>query len=127
MKEVISKIKDIVNGMEYRSKINPEAVTLAKDNGIVILYGQSDDLMELEGAIDDEVYAYDGLNHEDDFDLGNFPEEVYTLMKDHKLELVWCPDEEKSWAFKVSPDSTFERFNIMEDGGVFSEGIILMK
>ena len=33
---------------------------IAKDSGLVIVYGASDDLMEFEGAIEDEIGCYDG-------------------------------------------------------------------
>ena len=43
-----------LNMLPYRSEAKKEIVEFAKENGIVIVYGASDDLMELDGAIYDE-------------------------------------------------------------------------
>lgn len=57
LKEFASKI----NGKQYgHLMFSKEETDLVKENGIVIVYGLSDDLMEIDGAIWDEVYAYRG-------------------------------------------------------------------
>lgn len=43
-----------LNGREYRNEITPLDIKEAKDSGLVIVYGASDDLMEFEGAISEE-------------------------------------------------------------------------
>ena len=37
-----------------------EEIGIAKENGFVIVYGESDDLIEFRGAIDDEGGCFDG-------------------------------------------------------------------
>lgn len=49
-----------LNMLPYRSEAKKEIVEFAKENGIVIVYGASDDLMELDGAIYDEFGCYEG-------------------------------------------------------------------
>jgi len=43
-----------LNGREYRNEVTPLDIKQAKDSGLVIVYGASDDLMEFEGAISEE-------------------------------------------------------------------------
>ena len=50
----------LINGREYRDEVTPEIIQNAKENNLVIVFGASDDLMELRGAIDDEIGCYDG-------------------------------------------------------------------
>ena len=44
-----------LNGRSYRSEITPEEERLAKENRLVVVFGASDDLVELRGAINDEL------------------------------------------------------------------------
>ena len=44
-----------LNGRSYRNEITPEEERLAKDNHLVVVFGASDDLVELRGAIHDEL------------------------------------------------------------------------
>lgn len=50
----------MLNGREYRNEITREEAAEAKAAGLVVVYGASDDLMEFEGAIRDELGCYDG-------------------------------------------------------------------
>lgn len=45
---------------EYGEETTPEIEKVAKDAGLVIVFGASDDLMEFRGAINEEVGAYGG-------------------------------------------------------------------
>lgn len=47
-----------LTGREYGSEIATEESALAKDSGLVVVFGYSDDCMELRGAVDDEVSCY---------------------------------------------------------------------
>lgn len=49
-----------LNGIQYPVRIPKTLTDAAKAAGLVIVYGASDDLMEFEGAIYDEVGVYDG-------------------------------------------------------------------
>ncbi len=52
-----------LNGREYGSEITKEEEAAAKKAGLVVVYGASDDLVELRGAIEEEVGAYDMLKY----------------------------------------------------------------
>lgn len=50
----------LINGREYRAEISKEEAKQAKDAGLVVVFGASDDLLEFRGAIYDEIGAYEG-------------------------------------------------------------------
>lgn len=55
-KELAQKL----DGREYLHELTSEYQRQAVESGLVIIYGRSDDLMEMDGAIDDEGDCYDG-------------------------------------------------------------------
>ena len=61
---VKSKLAEVfarkLNSREYGKELTAEEEQWAEANGLVVVFGASDDLMEFRGAIDDEVGCYDG-------------------------------------------------------------------
>jgi len=53
MRQLASRL----NGRSYRNEITPEEERLAKENHLVVIFAASDDLVELRGAIHDELGA----------------------------------------------------------------------
>lgn len=126
-----------LTGSEYRLTIPKELRLQAKAAGLVIVYGASDDLMEFDGAIHDEIDCYDGGTVRIDSKgiVPNFDE----LDKDDKdalrdyfqrenagkiIEALWDSDLEPgySWTYKTAiPHETFE---IVEDGAPYCRGIV---
>ena len=95
----------------------------AKENGIVIVYGASDDLMELDGAIYDEFGCYEGgvccLDSE-----GNILEEMTENCR--TIEAVWCGEGEKfTWTYKT--DIPHETYEIYDDAEPYCKGIVFYK
>jgi len=121
-----------IDGSEYPLRLSGQTTKEAAAANLVIVYGASDDLTEFEGAICDELDAFEGATHyltaeglypgnqccEDDCPNYIPPSEDNAVT----LKAIWCPDEEKSWAFKTG--IPYATFNIMEDGGVYCEGIV---
>lgn len=60
MKSTLKEIASKLNGINYKELVPKELVEIAKENSMVIIYGASDDLIEFEGAINDEIYVYGG-------------------------------------------------------------------
>ena len=127
-----------LNGLNYPLRIPAEIAAAAKAAGIVIVYGASDDLMEFEGAIRDEVGVYDGGTAEVDAKglLGNWEslrddgdkEEIADFLarqpKAQTIEAIWTPEDlpGTSWAYKTSiPHVTFD---VIEDDDVYCKGIV---
>lgn len=64
-----------LDGREYREEVTSEDREIAKEHGFLIIYGASDDLIEFDGVVTDEIdvgcdgcgtvgiatYQYDGL------------------------------------------------------------------
>jgi hypothetical protein len=54
------ELATLLNGRQYGHEITTEEEAQAKESGLVVIFGASDDLMELKGAINDEADAYEG-------------------------------------------------------------------
>lgn len=50
----------LLDGNQYGNEITKEQEMLALDHDLVVVFGYSDDDVELRGEINDEVGAYDG-------------------------------------------------------------------
>lgn len=119
-----------IHGREYgrRAQLTPEEAKAAKDSGIVVVYGASDDLVELEGAVHDErgthtiYFTRAGLlvNECGDEDCPYFGQ---LLEKSAPLEPKWNGGPGgPAWTFETK--IPHETFDILEDGEVFCRGIV---
>lgn len=52
------QLAKLLNGREMGEEIDVSEEKLAKDNGLVVVFGYSDDNIEFRGAIDDEIGCY---------------------------------------------------------------------
>lgn len=117
----------MIDGKEYGyPQFTKEEIKTAKENGLVIVYGASDDLMEFEGAIYDEGSCFDGgdvyFNKEevclDSDTVGSFP---------YCITAVWDRGEDENgkpitWTYET--DIPHETFMIYEDGEPYCRGIV---
>lgn len=120
-----------LNGLEYKhfySNHNQKTYDLASAAGIVIVHGMSDDLMEFEGAIQDELGApgkayltNEGLLY-NQCDNDGCPHYATEKECATTIEAVWCEDPDIAWTFKTS--IPHETFLIKEDGEKFCRGIV---
>jgi len=124
-KELAAKI----NGREYRNETTAAEKQEAKANGLVIVFGASDDLMEFRGAVNDEYGAYEGetvyftnggllVNDCDNEDCPHF-----ARLKEaaEPIEAKWDSDG-YAWVYETAiPHATFE---ILEDGDKYCRGIV---
>lgn len=120
-----------LDGRQYRDEMSKEDHKTAKDSGLVVVFGASDDLMEFRGCIYDEAGCYEGGEIIFTKD-GKFPdEEAMEVLKEYdacrklnKITAVWCPEIEgnPSWAYETSiKHSTFK---IYEDEQLYCIGIV---
>lgn len=126
------ELAPMLSGAEYGNEITRYEEQMARENGLVVVFGYSDDNTEFRGAIDDEVDCYgggtirltkEGVIHEPDCgeeDCKYFKE----CIKGAKtIEAVWCDAEHGApWSYKT--DIPHETFNIYEDGELFCVGIV---
>ena len=103
----VKSIAERLNGIEYRDDIPREIIEEAKANRIVIVFGRSDDLMEFEGAIYDEVGCYEGgscvVNHEGKIGAKG----------GKTIRALWCDKKSDfTWSYKTKiPHETFDMFD----------------
>ena len=131
-KEEIAKLLD---GSEYPLNISKELQYGCLKNGIVIVYGASDDLMEFRGAIREELDCYEGGEFlfdrqgqiKDWYDIRDDISEEdakdYFQRKDGaaNIEAIWGQGE-YSWQYKV--DFPCAGFDVVEDGEKYCQGIV---
>lgn len=97
----------LLNGREYRDEITHSEEDAAKAAGLVVVFGGSDDLCELRGAITDERDCYNGGSMK---------------IKGKLLKMLWCKEPGYSWTYSTNiPHAVFD---IMEDGEKYCRGIV---
>ncbi len=119
----------LLDGREIYHEIAPAEEKLAKNVGIIIIFGYSDDCIECRGQVDDELGCFDGgdfwisRNGIRPFENGELPLPVNDK-GEWFLSAVWCDREVgASWSYKTkAPHATFD---IMEDGELFCRGIVM--
>lgn len=123
-----------LNGREYPFDLTTEEQEQARAAGLVVIFGASDDLMELRGAINDEFSCYDGgttlidakgllpdrENIEDDDELKDFFAREPLA---HKVEALSCEEGDYTWTYRTTiPHATFD---IAGQGGPYCRGIVI--
>ena len=119
-----------LDGREYGSAIIKEEMDAAKAAGLVVVYGASDDLIEFEGAIYDEVGAFcpttvylakTGIFRKPDRLCDEVPNCPYCKEAMAKCKTIFgsygC-----YWAFETKIPC--ERFKIYDEGELFCEGLV---
>lgn len=120
-KEELAKL---ITGNEYGSETTKEIQDLAKENNLVIVYGYSDDNIEFEGAVREEIGMYEG----GEIYIGKDGWPEFTKDGDitdskNKIDCQWSPDDlDCSW--KLTATFPFASFDIMEDGDLFCRGFV---
>lgn len=124
-----------LDGTTYPVRIAEDFRRQAKAAGLVIVYGASDDLMEFEGAVNDEIGCFDGGSAR--VDAKGIVPDFDSLDKDDKdalrdyfrreaggklIEALWCAEPGYSWTYRtLIPHQTFE---VVEDGEPYCRGIV---
>lgn len=132
----VEELAKKLNGCEYRDEVSTEVAKEAKECGLAIVFGASDDLMEFRGAIYEELGTYDGGSAfvtenglvenecEEGEDCPYFKKE---LEKAQEIIAEWCPRDGEgntyaSWLMKTEiPHKTFD---VMEDGELYCRGLV---
>ena len=129
-KELAAKL----NGREYCREITDEEVRQAKEAGLVVVFGASDDLIEFRGAIRDEGDCYDGgtvlidtkgvLPSWDEASESEESAQEYfeRKAKARTITALWAKEPGYSWTYKT--DIPHETFEIVEDGEPYCRGIV---
>lgn len=123
-----------LNGRDYDMRFSREEREAAKDSGLVVVYGFSDDLLEFDGAIEDEFGAWNGTDvHIKDGHLLKEPNcsewqreecEFYNHCTGNykTISVEWNRSGGPAWT--INTEIPHEKFEIIDDGEVFSVGIV---
>lgn len=134
-----------LNGAEYLNEMTLGDERTAKANNLLVLFGESDDLLEMRGAIHDEVGAYNGGEYALTLDgelyadgeeentyhkaIGN---EVLPLSDEYDnddnprlIRAEWSPDDQPTLSWRISSNLPCAGFTILEDGKPYCEGIVI--
>lgn len=105
--ELLKQWAEKLNGRTRQDEISHEECEELKKQGLVVVFGYSDDNAEFRGAIDDEIDCYDGGR---------------VFEKDGKyIDAVWC-DGDFTWTYNTNiPHMTFD---ILDDEEKYCKGII---
>jgi hypothetical protein len=128
------QLAEILNGRSESDVISREEIANACGDGLVVVYGYSDDNVELRGAIDEEIGAWDGTtlyfnkdglleNKCGDDDCPYYVEQQKTAKT---IEAIsdFSGKGEYCWTYKTDiPHATFDLMD--HDGeGKFCKGIV---
>lgn len=122
---------ELAGGDEVRP--TEEQCNAWKEAGLLVITGESDDNVNLFGAFDGYISAYEGATFSVTRD-GMVPDEDHVdatnahlwVARDKSIEIeaLWCEGEDYSWTFKLdAPHSTFDMLD--EDGAKFCRGIVI--
>ncbi len=118
-----------LNGCEYRKEMGPAENQIAKESGLVVVFGASDDLMEFRGIVNDEIGCYGGgealftrngllINECDNEDCPHFKRLMKTATS---IKAKWDA-EGYSWVYQTMiPHASFE---VLEEGEKYCRGIV---
>lgn len=128
--EKLKEFADKLNGVGYYA-ISDEMCELAKDLGIVIVFGASDDLMEFRGAIYEEFDCFEGrvlyFNEEGcELDLREYDNPDIIALMSNKIEAVWC-DKDSEWTWSYKTAIPHETFGMIDGGEKYCLGLVFYK
>lgn len=123
-----------LNGREYREELTDEEEQQLKKDGLVVVFGASDDLCEIKGAISDEIDCYldktvvyveeiDGFVSEDYYK--NNPHELIKIDL-RKRPYLKINSRDEYWRYEL-PKIWNRKFNILENENIYCEGRIFFK
>lgn len=127
----------LLTGREYTREITKAEEAAAKAAGLLVIFGGSDDLVELRGITHDEIGTYGGtefmvhatgicigwdeFDEKDDEDMSR--QYFIDKAKARKVEALWSAEPGYSWTYRTDvPHATFE---IIEDGAPYCRGIVI--
>lgn len=135
-----------LDGREYREVPDAEDRRIANESGLVVIYGASDDLFEIDGALHAERGDFEGgvfylarfglVEMPVGMDCGDYSCPAYQRLSKEltirqtaalKITAVWHDEGNPCWTYKLEStrDIPHEMFRIMEDGEVYCEGVVL--
>jgi hypothetical protein len=117
----------LLNGRQYREEMTREEMKAAEKAGLVVIYGASDDLMEIGGIVHDEVGAPGEALFTPEGLLRNPCEEErcpYFATRKKKAVPVEAFFDQDGWTWTYKTDIPHATFEILEDDDQYCRGIV---
>lgn len=116
------KMAEILNERIFGNEITKEEAELAKNNGLVVVFGASDDLIEMRGAINDE-FGTEVLLDENGEQIEDCEDNCKHFQKAvEKAKKIKGNYGKNGWAFET--DIPYADFDVFEDGQLYSKGLV---
>ena len=128
-----------IGGRQRGRELTEDEKRLAKDSGLVVVYGASDDTMIIDGALDDDVDCFDGgtfhinrnglVKWQDDIEDGEYCEDCpyfkAELASAMEITAVWHDKGNPCWTYKTDiPHEEFAVYDDDEPDQLFCIGIV---
>jgi hypothetical protein len=124
----ITELAKLLNGRQYREEITDEEAIQAKQSGLVVVYGASDDLMYFAGVIAEELGAYEGKTvylNENGLLVNDCVDDCphFEKLKQSARTIKVCWGKYGfDWVYETTiPHATFD---IFEDNELYCRGIV---
>ncbi|MDR0919414.1 MAG: hypothetical protein LBM93_09255 [Oscillospiraceae bacterium] len=115
----VKEAAEMLNGRQYLSEISVDEKEILRQNRLVAVFGQSDDLVVFEGAVEDDFDCFGGS------EVYVNEQGVYVDVEDtedyRKIVTKWA-EEGYSWSYET--DIPHETFEIFEDDSKYCKGIV---
>lgn len=121
MNDILKQWAEKLNGREYRSELTRDEEKELKEQGIVAVFGYSDDLCELRGAADDEMDCYDG----NVIFIKPNGDALYSVENADTYKPIYAIWNENGIPWTYQTDIPHETFDILENGEIYCKGILL--
>lgn len=126
-----------IGGGRRGEELTANEKQLAKENGLVVVYGASDDTMIIEGALDDDAECFDGgtfhinrnglvrCRDEDGEFCENCPYFKAELASAMEITAVWNSKGDPCWTYKTDiPHEEFAVWDNEEPDTLYCIGIV---
>jgi hypothetical protein len=130
LKQFARELSNTPNSDDRWFDLTPSQKEFCKAHDIVVVYGYSDDNVEFDGAIREEVGAWEGAEIYVDTNGPIEPCECEckyykTAMKNAKrINAFWYLND---WAWEFRTDIPHETFEFYSDGDPYCKGIVFYK
>lgn len=120
----------MLGGRQMGNEIQADEEKLAREAGLVVVFGYSDDNVELRGAIHDEVSAYNGTTVylgaagilANDCDDDRCPHFLRARERAPQFKAKWDDGSGAAWTFLVP--WPHETFRVFEEKELFCVGVV---
>ena len=130
LKQFAKELSNTVGSDDSWFDLTPSQKEFCKAHDIVVVYGYSDDNVEFDGAIREEVGAWEGAEIYVDVNGPIEPCECeckyYKAAMENakRINAFWYLDD---WAWEFRTDIPHETFEFYSDGDPYCKGIIFYK